>query len=62
MYRVTDMGSGIYAAPFNDLRAERESIEGLLEAGDHVLLVNDLQEAADVFGVEVHEIIVVEPE
>ena len=57
MYRVTDMRSGIYAAEFTDLRTERDSIEGLLEAGDHVLLVNSLEEAA-----EVNEIIVVEPE
>lgn len=62
MYRVTDMRSGIYAAEFTDLRTERDSIEGLLEAGDHVLLVNSLEEAAEVFGVEVNEIIVVEPE
>lgn len=61
-FRVTDMGSGIYAAEFDDLRDERENLEGLLEAGDHVLLVNTLQEAADVFDVEVSEIIVVEPE
>jgi hypothetical protein len=62
MFRVTDMRSGIYAAPFSNLRREIDNLEGLLEVGDHVLLVNTLEEAADVFGVEVNEIIVVEPE
>ena len=62
MYRVTDMRSGIYAAEFRSVRLEADNLEGLLEAGDHVLLVNDLEQAADVFGVDVSEIIVVEPE
>ena len=59
MYRVTDMGSGIYAAEFHSLRREMENIDGLLQEGDHVLLVNDLDDAAKVFGVDVSEIIVV---
>lgn len=62
MYRVTDMGSGIYAAKITSLRRELPHLEGLLEAGDHVLLVNDLDDAADVFGVDVDDIVVVEPE
>ena len=45
MYRVTDMRSGIYAAEFRSVRLEAENLEGLLEAGDHVLLVNDLEQA-----------------
>jgi hypothetical protein len=64
MYRVTKMGHNIYAKEFSSLRLHslRDDIEGLLEAGDHVLLVNELEDAADVFGVEVNEIVVVEDE
>ena len=62
MFRVTKMGINIFAAEFDDLDREKENIEGLLEAGDHVLLVNDLEDAAEVFDVEVSDITVVETE
>ncbi len=62
MYRVTKMGSGIYAIQIDSVNDDIENIESLLEEGDHVLLVNDLDDAAKVFDVETSEIIVVEPE
>jgi len=61
LYRVTDMKSAIYAMKIDSVMDDIDAISDLLEAGDHVLLVNDLQEAADVFQVEVNEIIIVEP-
>ena len=62
MYRVTKMGYRVYAKKFDKLSAELSNIEGLLETDDHVLLVNELFDAAEIFDVAEDEIIVVEDE
>lgn len=62
MYRVTRMSQQVFAVQFSEVSDVVDDLEGLLEAGDHVLLVNELDEAAGVFDVDVSDIIIVEPD
>jgi len=62
MYRVTKMGITVFALKFDRITKERNNIEALLESGNHVLLVNDLADAAEVLDIEENEIVVVEAE
>ncbi len=63
MYRVIQMTGKFYAMEidFGDNEALL-GIESLLDAGDMVILVNDLDEIARYFDVDEEEIIVVVPE
>lgn len=62
MYRVTRMAGNIYAMKFDNLYDEVTNLEGLIEIDGHVLLVTDLETAADIFGVAEEDIVIVEPE
>lgn len=62
MFRVSKMSGAYYAAEFDDLERELPNLEGLLEAGDHVLLVVDLDDAARAFDIDVDDIVVVDAE
>jgi hypothetical protein len=58
-YRLTRMGHQWYAKEFRTVRGEVENIEGLLEAGDHTLIVADLYDAERLLDIESDDIIVV---
>ena len=59
MYRVTKTLSGVYAFKFDDIHKEIINIGEMVYQGEGVLLVDDLETAAEIFGVKVSEIQVV---
>ena len=61
-YRLTKLGWQWYAKKFNRVKDEVENIEGLLEAGDHSLIVADLNDAERLLDIERDDIEVVEDE
>jgi hypothetical protein len=65
MYAVIKLGSKVYArGPFDHIELEAENLQGFVESGDTVVLVNELEDAVllDLDLDDVDEIEVVEVE
>lgn len=62
MIRVTKLGRKLYAFEFEDLWSEQDNIEEFLNAGDAVLLCNEVDDAANLLGVAASDIEIVEDE
>ena len=50
-YRATKMSGTVYYRAFNDMRLESQNIEDLVGGGDVVIIADDLEEIAEIFGV-----------
>lgn len=59
-YRLTRLGRQWYAREFDSLDDEIDVINGLISAGDHALIVADLDDAERLLDIERDDIIVVE--
>jgi len=45
------MSGTVYYRAFNDMRLESQNIEDLVGGGDVVIIADDLEEIAEIFGV-----------
>jgi hypothetical protein len=63
MFRVTKLSGTFYALEF-DLGDDNaiEDIDNLVDSGEVVTLVDDLDSACDFFGIDIADIIIVQPE
>jgi hypothetical protein len=57
MYRVTRMSNRIYAVEIGSVRDEADNIEALANEGNPVLICDDLDDAAELYDVDVSDIV-----
>ncbi len=61
MYRVLKMSGKVYAFDFGDsVNDEAEDIQEFLDSGDVVLLGDDLEDIAEIIGINAEEIEIVD--
>jgi len=61
MWRVVKMSGQFYAIQV-DLWSDMDNIEGFLESDDPVILGGDLETIADILGIDIDEINIIEPD